>query len=144
MPYREDQRERVINYRDKIFRDPGNGIYRGIERPFVLRNARLNLWAGIREDAIDYFNRNRIVWRPGANEPTGHLLSSQIACVNHLYPLRQRPDLAREILKKISSAWRTALEEPKKYIVISPRELFSDLSSCIDSKALSAYLESRY
>ena len=54
--------------------------------------AALNLWAGIREDALGYFEANRISWWKGAQDrPTGHLLSSQIACVNQLYPLRQRP-----------------------------------------------------
>ena len=44
---------------------------------------------GIREDAIAYFRSNHIPWWKGAaDEPTGHVLSSQIACVNHLYLLR--------------------------------------------------------
>jgi hypothetical protein len=35
------------------------------------------------------------------NEPTGHTLSSQIACVNHLYLLRQRPVLAKAVLRAL-------------------------------------------
>jgi hypothetical protein len=32
---------------------------------------------------------------------TGHLLSSQVACLNHLYPIRQRADMATAILRAI-------------------------------------------
>ena len=34
-------------------------------------------------------------------EPTDHLLSSQVACINHLYFVRQRKDAATAILKNI-------------------------------------------
>ena len=55
----------------------------------------------IREDAIDYYSENKISWWDTRKEPTGHLLSSQIACLNHLYFLRQRNDLSTLILKNI-------------------------------------------
>jgi hypothetical protein len=77
---------------------PGEGDFRGIPREFVLREPAGNLWEGIRADAIDYFNRNGIRWWPGRRQPTGHMLSSQVACVNHLYLVRQRQDLAKAIL----------------------------------------------
>ena len=103
MSYIEDQRKRAVSQRDRIFRDPGNGVYRSREREFVLKDPRLNLWAGIREDAINYFKRNNIVWWSGSDIPPGHLLSSQIACVNHMFPLRQRADLALNFLNHLSS-----------------------------------------
>jgi len=102
MSYIEDQRKRAVSQRDQIFRDPGDGVYRDKKREFVLKDPKLNLWAGIREDAIDYFKRNEIVWWSGSDIPPGHLLSSQIACVNHLFPLRQRADLALNFLNHIS------------------------------------------
>lgn len=102
MKYREDQRNKAIEIRNKLFRDPGNGIFMGKEREFVLEDPILNLWEGIRFDAVDYFRRNNISWWKGkTEEPTGHLLSSQIACINHLYFFRQRQDIATEILKNI-------------------------------------------
>jgi hypothetical protein len=77
-------------------------MYRKIEREFVLRDPLLNLWAGIREDVLQYFEGNQVVWwGDQGNQPTGHLLSSQIACLNHLYFLRQRKDAASAILKAI-------------------------------------------
>lgn len=108
MKYIDIEREKIVEIRDKFFRDNGKGIYRGKAREFVLSEPRLNLWEGIREDAIKYFSDNDIPWWNGNDEPSGHLLSSQIACINHLYPLRQRKDLCSSILngldKKIISS----------------------------------------
>ncbi|OEU80443.1 MAG: hypothetical protein BA865_04050 [Desulfobacterales bacterium S5133MH4] len=55
---------------------------------------------------MDYFERNHITWWMGdkKNEPTGHLLSSQVACINHLYFARQRKDVATAILKSVDSS----------------------------------------
>jgi hypothetical protein len=103
MNFREKERERVLKYRDEIFKDPGGGKFEGKEWDFVLKDPVLNLWKGIRTDAQDYFKRNKIPWWQGEKDnPTGHLLSSQIACVNHLYYLRQRKDLATAVLKGIN------------------------------------------
>ena len=103
MNYLERERKRLVEGRDGLFKDPGSGLFAGKPREFVLSNPATNLWEGIREDAIDYFARNKISWWRGGieNEPTGHLLSSQVACVNHLFGLRQRPDLATAVLAAI-------------------------------------------
>jgi hypothetical protein len=102
MSYREDQRRRAVTTRDTLFKDPGTGLFFGKQRDFVLKDPSLNLWAGIRDDAKHYFSSNRIAWWKGSeSDPTGHLLSSQVACVNHLYSLRQRRDAATAVLKAI-------------------------------------------
>ena len=103
MSYREEQRTRAIKLRDDIFRDPGDGLYKNIKREFVLSKPDLNIWAGIREDALKYYKQNKITWWDSGDEPTGHLLSSQIACINHLYFLGQRQDLASAILHNIDN-----------------------------------------
>ncbi len=105
MSYREDERKKAVKIREDLFRDPGAGIFFKKEREFVLRDPTLNLWAGFRDDVIDYFERNHITWWMGdnKNEPTGHLLSSQIACLNHLYFARQRKDVATAFLKSVST-----------------------------------------
>lgn len=111
MSYRENERKKAIRNRENLFRDPGDGIFYNKKREFVLRDASLNLWAGIRYDVIDYFERNKITWWMGEkrNKPTGHLLSSQIACLNHLYCVRQRKDLASTILCKLSEVIEEAV-----------------------------------
>ncbi len=96
------ERQRLKAMRNRLFNDPGGGVFRDIPREFVLSIPAKNLWAGIRADAIDYFARNNIPWWGGdSTEPTGHMLSSQVACVNHLYLLRQRADLAKAVLRAI-------------------------------------------
>ena len=62
MSFREAERRRLIEIRDSVFRDPGGGVFLKREREFVLKDATLHLWEGIREDALDYFERNQIVW----------------------------------------------------------------------------------
>jgi hypothetical protein len=110
MSYREKEREKAIKIRDLLFKDPGNGLFFKKNREFVLKDTSLNLWEGIREDALHYFKRNKIPWWLGKeDEPTGHLLSSQIACVNHLYYLRQRKDLATAVLRGIDNSITEAL-----------------------------------
>lgn len=103
MNYRESEREKVIRLRDEFFKDSGGGLYRGTSWPFVLINPEKNLWTQIRKEAIDYFKMNNIVWWPGSNEPSGHLLSSQVSCINHLFFLRKDEEAALKILKNINA-----------------------------------------
>ncbi len=102
MNYREAQRQKVEGIRQSVFRDPGQGVFFEKEREFVLKDAALNLWGGIRDDAKKYFADYGISWWKSDNGgPTGHLLSSQVACLNHLYFARQRKEVATAILKQI-------------------------------------------
>lgn len=102
MKYREEQRKRSVALRNQLYNDPGNGVFLGKGREFVLQKPVLNLWEGIRLDALEYFKRNNVAWWKGKNnEPTGHILSSQVACVNHLYFARMRKDVATSILMGI-------------------------------------------
>jgi hypothetical protein len=114
--YKETQRQRSIDLRDKLFRDPGDGEFRKIKREFVLSEPDLNLWSGIREDAIEYYQQNKISWWSTGNEPTGHLLSSQIACLNHLYFLRQRADLATAVLQGVDTNIKKAVKLDSGYV----------------------------
>lgn len=110
MNYREEQRQRAIDLRDGLFKDPGDGLFKNIQREFVLSKPDLNIWTGIREDAIEYYNENRISWWDSGNEPTGHLLSSQISCLNHLYFLRQREDASTSLLRSINGKIQKAIK----------------------------------
>src|SRR5208283_2786125 len=104
MSFQERERLRLISEGDRIFKDPGFGMFSGIPREIVLSDPAANLWEGIRDDAIEYFARNRISWwGEEGNEPTGHMLSPQIACLNHLYAIRRRPDLANAVLRAIDA-----------------------------------------
>ena len=62
-----------------------------------------NLYHSIRQDAIDYFKNYDIAWWQCLNksdEPTGHLVSSQIHCLNHLFALRTDDKAVKVIIEK--------------------------------------------
>lgn len=70
-----------------------------IELPYIIEEGKelMNLYPAIRKDAIEYFQLNGIGWwksNNALNMPTGHMLSSQISCVNHLFPLMKPEDSA--------------------------------------------------
>ncbi len=109
MNYKEIQRQKAVRLRNELFRDPGEGVYKKLQREFVLSAPELNLWSGIREDALAYYSDNGITWWDSGDEPTGHLLSSQIACINHLCFLRQRADLSTLLLKGTDSTIQKAI-----------------------------------
>ena len=78
-----------------------------IELPYIIEEGKefMNLYPPIREDAIDYFQQNGIGWwksNNALNTPTGHMLSSQISCVNHLFPL-MKPDESASLLSMLNS-----------------------------------------
>jgi hypothetical protein len=73
-----------------------------------------NLHVSIREDVLEYFARNGIKWWLSESEaktralspqarahPTGHLNSSQVACVNHLDPARHDSSLALRLAQQV-------------------------------------------
>lgn len=88
--YQEIQRERAIillKEKNPIFYGGVGGKYfMRSRREFVLTDFEKNFFKSIQEDAIEYFEKNSISWW-GGKKPTGHILSSQIACINHLYAL---------------------------------------------------------
>lgn len=103
------QEKRAITILPLLFNDPGGGVFKGLPRENVLTVPELNLWEGIRSDAIDYFSRNKIAWWDSGSTPTGHMLSSQIACINHLFFLRQRKDIASRVLRNINYKFKKAV-----------------------------------
>ena len=81
-----------------------DGPYRGKPRPFCLPVARAeeNLFGGIRAGALEYFKRKRIKWHDGrGSNPSHHLCSSQVQCVNFLYPFADYPEALRTLLRPI-------------------------------------------
>ncbi len=104
MAYREDQEEHHLGQFGRLFEgDPGGGKFNGQAYPFALQTPEKNLFAPIRDEVLLYFSghlpgvdgRLRF-WRSGGEKvvaghvcrlPTGHVLSSQVACLNHLFPL---------------------------------------------------------
>jgi Restriction Endonuclease associating with ARP len=89
-----------------------------------MERAGEGLYEGFRQDAIDYFSDYSIKWWLSEQEaterkktrftehPTGHLTSSQLACVNHLEPARTDEALALQIARAIDPTLRRVLPIP--------------------------------
>lgn len=116
-PFEDQERNRVkqLLKNSNIFNEDKAGKLYPTEdglkpSPVHLQNCRNNLVNCIVQDVIDYFNKNEIAfWKTGVNGvdeykmPTGHALSSQIACINHLYPLRQDKEAVLAVARAIYS-----------------------------------------
>ena len=110
--YQESQRAKAIdlvkNNSPIFYGAQGGKIFMGKLRDFVLIENLNNLFAPIRTEVVEYFKDNKIAWW-GGKKPTGHTLSSQIACVNHLYQIRNDKDAVLSILTNISSKFKDVL-----------------------------------
>lgn len=77
----------------------GGGIWHGNygdkAYPHILpeKDVQKNFYRPIRNDVVKYFSDNRIKWwgapKDDGSRPSGHILSSQIACLNHLFFIRK-------------------------------------------------------
>jgi hypothetical protein len=98
------------------------GLYRGKLQHWALpvTHAKENLFEGIRDEAIAYFNRNRIWWHAAAqiDAPTNHLCSSQVMLVNCLFPFIHAPEELRDFLEPVFPDIEKVLpiESPDQYI----------------------------
>lgn len=104
MKYKDKQQkygESLIN-QGFFGNDKGGGIFRKKKRPFVLQDGQNNLFPDIRSDVTSYIKQNKIsMWSGTA--PTGHILSSQIACFNHLFPIRNDKSAVLDLLNSANN-----------------------------------------
>lgn len=101
--YKEKECERqqmLIETSDIFDRTSGGGCFMGKSRMFVLKDGQFNLYSPIRVASQKYFKENGISWW-GGSKPTGHVLSSQIACLNHLFALRNDEEAVLSILNNV-------------------------------------------
>jgi hypothetical protein len=97
------------------------GLYRNRIYPFCLplEYAQYNLFQGIREDAINTFNRHNIIWHSSAlpGYPSNHLCSSQVFAVNLLFHFIDNPEtLANALRLYFPDIVRMVPVEDKRYI----------------------------
>ncbi|MGJ7923215.1 PGN_0703 family putative restriction endonuclease [Neobacillus sp. LXY-4] len=88
--------------------DLGNGVFRRKSYPFILLDSNNNLFAHSRNAVLEYFRRNGIAWWSG--KLTNHALSSQIACLNHLFPIREDREAVLSLVKNICPDLSDVLE----------------------------------
>jgi len=97
------------------------GLYRNRMYPFCLplEYAQYNLFHGIRDDALNTWKRHGIVWHSSAlpGFPSNHLCSSQVFCVNLLFPLIDKPEILAGALRPFfPDIARMLPVEDKRYI----------------------------
>jgi hypothetical protein len=103
--FNSDKGKKPFLLRDK---NNPNGIWR--PKADLLMSSNNNLFPQIVDEVILYFVLNHISFHHlegdadfGFCIPSGHTLSSQIACLNHLYPLRYDKNAVLAIAKQINS-----------------------------------------
>ena len=74
-----------------------------------------NLFKDIRQAALTYFELNDIEWWRQSEEhyfPNGHVLSSQIHCLNHLFAIRAEQDAVLKVIQAILPEIKEILPSP--------------------------------
>ena len=109
--YRKDEKKKIESLINSGWfnGDSGNGSFGGYNYPFILSNSDNNIFHSILNEAKEYFEKNNIAWWKG-NKPTAHALSSQIACINHLFPLRNDKEAVLSLLSSFSYNFIDVLE----------------------------------
>ncbi len=111
--YQEQQREKAVKLileANKVFNGATGGkFFMRKERDFVLTDSNKNFYQPVKNEITEYFKRNNISWW-GGKRPTGHTLSSQIACINHLFAIRNDKEAVLSLLKNISDDFTDVYE----------------------------------
>jgi len=107
---RELQTAKLHDTHAELFNfDSGDGNYGKYKSlKFILVDGANNLYGNIVNGVYNYFTENNIAWW-GDNKtyPTGHLLSSQIQCINFLFALRND----KEAILKIAQLFNESIED---------------------------------
>lgn len=82
----------------------GGGWYKDKKRSFCLQKGQeyFNLYEEIRDDVKHYFETEHIAFWGNEREVPNHTLSSQVACLNHLFAIRNDPETVIGIAKAIT------------------------------------------
>lgn len=114
--YQENERNRMIElvksnsifyggkYGILIKRNGGEKLHKEI-----LLDEQNNIYKPILSDVLKYFKDNKISWW-GGYKPTGHTLSSQIACLNHLFSIKNDKNAVLAVVQSICADFTDVLE----------------------------------
>jgi len=97
-----------------------DGLYKNHPYPYCLPRelAEENLFPEIRRTALAFFAAHAIKWHDGhGGQPSNHLCSSQVCCVNFLFPFAHRPEALAAVLRPFFPELKQMLTiEDKQYV----------------------------
>ena len=103
MTFKDREKRRLVDLKPRLFSAAAckSGVYGKCERDFCLHKdqAKENLHASIRDEALRYFSERGIRWHDGGNEPSNHLCCSQSCCVNFWFPFIDAPKQLAQVLR---------------------------------------------
>jgi hypothetical protein len=85
---------------DRSMRVVGRPDYATSEKRRVTALGGPSLYPGFRERILAYYREYGIAWWGAGEGPTESVISSQVACINHLEPARLNRELALSIARK--------------------------------------------
>ena len=118
----ERQRQARFKAESLYFSDTArsDGVYKRKHYPFCLPRERAeeNLFPEIRQAVLAHFAAHKIKWHEGQDgRPSNHLCSSQVCCVNFLFPFADKPRALAEVLRPSFPALREMLPiEDGRYV----------------------------
>ena len=80
------------------------GVFKAKPRLFCLppEYAEQNLYPPIRQASMAFFANHHIGWHQGQDgKPSNHMCSSQVACINFLFPFADKPGELVNLLKPV-------------------------------------------
>lgn len=98
-----------------------DGVYRKKPRDFCLplECTEENLFSEIRSSVTAYFAREKIKWHDGRQRrPSNHMCSSQVCCLNFLFPFADKPEALVELLRPVFPTIRQVIpmEDPHQLV----------------------------
>ena len=143
--YQENERKKaikLISESEIFYGGKGGKYFMRSPRDFVLLDWKNNFHKSVLEQGIlDYFDKkagNNISWWGGGEEPTGHVLSSQIACLNHLFPIRNDKNevlkIAQIICEDITDVLEITTDKNPAYIAFEAVSEKDYLNECNGQK----------
>ena len=120
----EKVREQQNRYKEDVLGIKDKGKWRDKPYAHILPEEvwEVNLWDGIREAAQLYFQTDKIAWHKDKH----NMLSSQIMCLNILFPLKQHLDVLKMWLSSKFSDVENVVDLDFEYIGPNNKNYFNE------------------
>jgi len=148
--YNEERKQQIRLFKEGFFGDAKNGGQWALfdkkgnktgiatDIDFILRpeDSSANLYSEIRQSSQDYFSHHDISWWRQEEDgycPPGHLVSSQIHCLNHLFAFRKDAKAVKLIIEK---ATKMQFDEVLPSLIDEDKNSFISFEFALDNDEL--------